>query len=106
MVDIQRLWQETGLPVVVVSRNRPHPAVMKQALLQHIPGGAHRWRLVRRAGAVSEIEGLFCQLAGLSAEDATQLIRITRRHGKLPEPIRTAHLVAAGIVLGSSRGRA
>ncbi len=106
VVDIHRLWRETDLPVTVVSRNRPHREAVRAALLDHIPGGAARWKLVQRAGAVHEIEGLFCQLAGLDEEEAGELIRITRRHAKLPEPIRTAHLVAAGIVRGESRGRA
>ena len=106
VVDIQRLWQETGLPVLVISRTRPNPEAVRSALLEHIPNGEARWRLVQCAGEVHEVEGLFCQTAGLNATEAGALIRLTRRHGKLPEPIRTAHLVAAGVTVGASRGRA
>ncbi len=105
VVDIDRLWRETGLPVLVVSRNEPHPDAVRAALLEHIPNGAARWALVQRAGAIHPMEGLYCQLAGLDAGEAAELIRITRRHGKLPEPIRTAHLIGAGIARGESRGR-
>ena len=106
VVDIVRLHAETGLPAMVVSRTLPDQAAVRQALVRNIRGGAARWRLVERAGEVHAIEGLHCQLAGLTAAEAGALIRLTRRHGKLPEPIRAAHLIAAGIVKGASRGRA
>ena len=106
VVDIQRLHRRTGLPVLVISRTRPNPDAVRAALLQHIPRGEARWRLVERAGEVVEVEGLFCQMAGLDPTEAGALIRLTRRHGKLPAPIRTAHLVAAGVTVGESRGRA
>jgi len=105
VVDIHRLHEQTGLPVLVVSRTRPDPEAVRSALLSHIPGGAARWKLVQRAGEAVEVEGLYVQMAGLSRSEAASLIRLTRRHSKLPEPIRTAHLVAAGITTGESRGR-
>jgi len=106
VVDIQRLHRQTGLPVLVISRTRPNPDAVRAALFDHIPNGEARWRLVQRAGDVQPIEGLFCQMAGLDATEAAAVIRLTRKHGKLPEPIRTAHLVAAGVTVGESRGRA
>ncbi len=106
VVDIRALHEATGLPVLVVSRTEPDREAVRRALLEHIRGGEARWRLVEKAGEVHAVEGLYCQLAGLTVTEAGALIRLTRRHGKLPEPIRTAHLVAAGIVTGESRGRA
>ncbi|MDP7112082.1 MAG: DUF99 family protein, partial [Myxococcota bacterium] len=84
----------------------PDLEAVHDALLDHVRGGAAKWKLVRRAGPVLPIEGLHCQLAGLGRDEAAALIRLTRRHGKLPEPIRTAHLVATGIETGASHGRA
>jgi endonuclease V-like protein UPF0215 family len=34
------------------------------------------------------------------------MLEVTTLHGKLPEPLRIAHLIAGGIVTGKSRGRA
>lgn len=106
VVDIARLHDRTGLPAMVVSRTLPDQDAVRQALIRYIRGGAARWRLVERAGPVHAIEGLYCQLAGITVTEAAALIRLTRRHSKLPEPIRTAHLIATGIVRGESRGRA
>jgi endonuclease V-like protein UPF0215 family len=46
------------------------------------------------------------QRVGLSREQAEALLRATTLHGKLPEPLRLAHLIAGGVTRGTSRGRA
>ncbi len=106
VVDIVRLHRAIELPVMVVSRTLPDQDAVRRALVDNLRGGAARWRMIERAGPVHAVEGLYCQLAGLGPREAAALIRLTRRHGKLPEPIRAAHLIAAGIVRGASRGRA
>jgi hypothetical protein len=106
VVDLPLLSGRIGLPVLVVTRNRPRPQAVREALLQHIPQGAARWRLIEKAGPVARVEGLHCQMVGLTEAEAGSLIRLTRHAGKLPEPIRVAHLIAAGITRGQSRGRA
>jgi endonuclease V-like protein UPF0215 family len=50
--------------------------------------------------------GVFVQRAGLSPEAAADVIRRTARNGRIPEPLRAAHLVAGGAFGGESRGRA
>ena len=37
---------------------------------------------------------------------AKKLIKQTSPHGLIPEPIRVAHLIARGVTLGESMGRA
>jgi uncharacterized protein len=106
VVDIARLHDRTGLPTMVVSRTLPDQDAVREALVNHLRGGADRWRMIQRAGPIHPIEGLYCQLAGLTVTEAAALVRLTRQHSKLPEPIRAAHLIAAGIVRGESRGRA
>jgi hypothetical protein len=46
------------------------------------------------------------QRAGIGLARTEELIRRTARHGALPEPLRTAHLIAGGIATGESRHRA
>lgn len=106
VIDLPRLSAELELPALVVCRTAPDLEAVHDALQNHVPGGAAKWKLVQRAGPVLPIEGLHCQLAGLGRDEAAALIRLTRRNGKLPEPIRTAHLVATGIETGASHGRA
>jgi uncharacterized protein len=35
-----------------------------------------------------------------------KIIRLSSTRGNIPEPLRVAHLIATGIILGESRGKA
>lgn len=106
VVDIHALAALLGMPVVVVARKRPDLAAIRRALLIRVPGGARKWRLIERAGPMEPCAGVFVQRAGISLERTRALIRRFAVHGKLPEPLRTAHLIAGGVVAGESRHRA
>ena len=54
VVDIPRLQRELGLPVLVVSRQRPDLEAVRHALLERVPGGRRKWRLIQRAGPPQE----------------------------------------------------
>ncbi|MGE5233004.1 MAG: DUF99 family protein, partial [Acidobacteriota bacterium] len=43
---------------------------------------------------------------GLTAEEARRVIERLQIHGREPEPLRVAHLVAGALTRGESRGRA
>lgn len=105
VVDIHGLSEMLAQPVMVIVRRRPNLAAIRRALLTRVRGGASKWRLVERAGAVEEIGGLFIQRAGLSADAAAAVLRRHARHGFLPEPLRSAHLIAGGVIRGESSGR-
>ena len=106
VVDIHGLRAELGLPVLVVARRAPRLDLIREALLGRVPGGRRKWALVERAGEMEPAEGLFVQRAGLSLDEARGVVRRFRFYGKLPEPLRVAHLVAGGVGDGESRGRA
>lgn len=105
VVDIERLHAALGLPVVVVARKSPDLGAIRRALLTKVPGGARKWRLIEKAGAMEETNGVFVQRAGISMCAASRLLEALAVHGKLPEPLRVAHMVAAGVTLGESRHR-
>lgn len=106
VVDLQRLVRETGLPVLVVARRPPDFATIRRALLEHVPGGVRKWRLVEAAGEMEPVAGVCIQRAGISLADAERLVARLQLHGKLPEPLRVAHLAAGGVTTGESRHRA
>jgi endonuclease V-like protein UPF0215 family len=106
VVDLRALHDALGIPVLVVGRKRPNLARIRAALLNHVPGGARKWRLIEQAGPMEAVRGLYVQRAGLTLAEARDLLAATTLHGKLPEPLRLAHLIAGGIVTGKSRGRA
>lgn len=105
VVDLAGLHRLTGLPVLVVARKRPDLAAIRDALLTRVPGGARKWALVERAGPMEPCAGIFVQRAGLSLDEAADVTARTALHGRVPEPLRAAHLVAGGAWGGESRGR-
>ena len=107
-VDITGISKETGLPVIVFMRSCPDFGKIKLALL-HLPDPEKRWEIIQRAGKIYKIEqekSVFIQLCGLDKESAFKIIRITSTNSNIPEPLRVAHLIATGVVLGESKGKA
>lgn len=106
VVDIHRLHRELGIPVVAVARRAPNLSAMQRALKKTGRGWERKWGLIEAAGTMEPASGVYIQRAGLSMAQARHLLAVTTMHGKLPEPLRMAHLIAGGITTGVSRGRA
>jgi endonuclease V-like protein UPF0215 family len=105
VIDIGRLHDRLAVPVLVVARRQPRMAAIRRALLR-VAGGDRKWRLIESAGPMEPIGGVFVQRRGLSTGEAEAALRATTSHGKLPEALRVAHLIAGGVTTGASRGRA
>lgn len=105
VVDLGDLHRRTGLPVLVVARRAPDLEAIRSALLHHVPGGARKWRLIEEAGAMEPQAGVHVQRCGLSPAEAEGLVTALQIHGRLPEPLRMAHLIAGGVATGESRHR-
>ena len=97
VVDIHGLARHLGIPVLVVSRHKPDLDAVREALLGSVPGGKRKWQLVERAGLPERVEGLWIQCAGCTCGVAALLIKRLAVNGHMPEPLRTAHLIAGGI---------
>jgi endonuclease V-like protein UPF0215 family len=97
VVDIQDLNRRLGIPVLVVSRREPDLATVRDALLGSVPGGKRKWRLVERAGVPLQVGDLWIQCAGCTCDVAALLIKRLAVNSRVPEPLRTAHLIAGGI---------
>jgi uncharacterized protein len=105
VVDLHGLYQASGIPVLVVSRRAPNLAAVKQALLTRVPGGCRKWTLVERAGPPELAAGLYIQRCGLTLAEAEATLRRFALHSTVPEPLRSAHIIAGGIAGGKSRQR-
>ncbi len=106
VVDIQRLNRLLELPVLVVMRRRPEFQAIKKALLDKVAGGARKWRLIEAAGEAEPLDSLFVQRAGIGLQEAAAAIKGLALSGQLPEPLRTAHLIAGGMSPLRTRQRA
>jgi endonuclease V-like protein UPF0215 family len=105
VIDIYRLHDHLGLPVVVFSRNKPDLAKIKSALLEKVPGGRKKWQLIEKAGPMEKIANVYVQRVGIDKKRTAALISRFAIHSNIPEPLRAAHLIAGGVEVGESKHR-
>ncbi|MBA3531670.1 MAG: DUF99 family protein [Ardenticatenales bacterium] len=105
VVDVHELHRRLALPVLVVARRQPDFDAIRRALLTNVPGGARKWALIERLGPMEPVAEVYVQRVGLTLPEAETVIRRLAIHGRIPEPLRTAHLIAGGIAMGQSGGR-
>ena len=105
VVDIHALHEAVAKPVLVVARKRPNLAKIKKALLESVAGGKRKWQLIEKAGPMENIAGVYIQRAGIGPAAARRVIEYFAINSAIPEPLRTAHLIAAGLAGGWSRQR-
>jgi len=108
VIDINQLSKKTKLPIIVVIRRIPNLHKIKKALKKI--KATYKVKLLKKAGKIYPVKikkkHVYIQVAGINLELATQVVKLTAIHSLIPEPIRVAHLIASGIILGESRGRA
>ncbi len=105
VIDLPALHATLRIPVITVTRHQPDLAAIEDALRRRVSGGARKWRLIERAGNMEPLAGVWVQRAGIAAAEAERVIRRFARHGKVPEPLRAAHLIAGALTTGQSTGR-
>jgi len=102
VVDIKELYNKTGLPVIVLTRNLPKMEEIRQAL-ENLPEKEKRWKAILNAGEIFEVqtregeEPIYMQIAGIEREDAEKIVKITSTRSNIPEPLRVAHIIASGL---------
>lgn len=110
IVDIQKVFQKTGLPVIVVQRKFPDFKGIKAALEKNFEDAKERWELIKKAGKIHKLKPnkkyLYVQFTGIKISDVKEILKICCTRSDLPESIRVSHLLASAIVEGESRGRA
>ena len=108
-VDIKEIYEKTKLSVIVVNRKKPDLEKFV-ASLEKLPDSEKRIRCVRNAGPFYWVnirnKRICFQCYGIAKEDATKVIKETSTMSLIPEPLRVAHLIATGFILGESVGRA
>ena len=111
VLDAKEVFRQTGLPVIVISRELPNMADIRKAL-KHLPGWRDRWKILRGLGKIYPVRTkshetpIYMQLVGIKRADAENVVKISSTRSLVPEPLRVAHLIATAIVRGESYGRA
>jgi len=108
-VDIKEIYEKTKLPVIVVNRKKPNFEKFIETL-KALPNAEKRLEAVKNAGPVYWVsvknKRICFQCYGIKKEDAEEIIKTSSTMSLIPEPLRVAHLIANGFVLGESVGRA
>ncbi len=105
IVDAEMIHRELSRPVLVVARKMPDYQAIRNALLKKVPRGKAKWKIISGLGPMEPCCKCFIQRIGLGFEEAEKIINFFCINSNIPEPIRTAHLIAGALGKGSSRGR-
>ena len=108
LVNVRQIFESTGLPVIVIMRKIPNFEHIKKAL-KRFDDWEDRWANVLEAGEVYKVdnpEPIYMQIYGIEREDAEDIVKLSTTRSAIPEPVRVAHIIAAGIVTGESKGSA
>jgi endonuclease V-like protein UPF0215 family len=101
IVDMKKLFAETRLPVIAVTRDEPDFDDIHKAL-KNLPRSEERWKAIQNAGKITKVytrgrkEKVYIGIAGIQEEDAEKVVRLTSTRSSIPEPLRVAHLIASG----------
>lgn len=111
IVDIKKLYNKTGLPIIVINRKHPDLDSVQEALENNFKDFKKRWSMILNAGKIKfcNLENgkkVYYQNTGMEGEEAEEVIRLSSTHSDIPEPLRVAHLIATAIIKGESSGRA
>ncbi len=104
VIDIEKLYKKTKIPVIVIMRNYPKFERIVAALKKI--GMEKKIKLLERAGKIHRVGKIHVQFIGTTLEKVKKILKISCTHSHVPEPIRIAHLIAGGIKTGESKRRA
>jgi len=102
IVDVDELARRTGLPVIcltyretsgiedAIARHFPNRAEKKLAAYRRLGG---RKRMTLRSGRT-----VFARISGMSDREALSIVDMFTLQGSIPEPVRTARLLARALV--------
>ena len=100
LVDIRKLYINTGLPIITITQDKPDLDAMHDAL-KHLSDTELRWQIVLNAGIIHEVTNkgvkLYIGIVGITLKDSLSVLDATSTRSSLPEPLRVAHLIASGI---------
>src|SRR5439155_1663058 len=100
VIDVDVLREAVGLPIVTVTRRKPNLVAIETALRRRFDDWDERLELIRRhpVEAIRTRAGtVWVTYVGTKRADVQEALSLTTVRGVLPEPLRVAHLIAAGI---------
>lgn len=93
IVDIEKVVEETGKPVVAVTSNEPRKEDFRDTM-QRTGNFDEKFEDFDDARELELKDGkVYIQFSGIGFEQAAEIVRKSTIHGLAPEPIRVAHMI-------------
>ncbi len=98
-IDIKKLYEKTGLPVLSVVDRKPNFEKIRSAI-KNVTNWEERYKVITNSGLIREIqsvedeEPVFIQSIGFNDEEIAAFLKKITIVGRIPEPIRVARLIA------------
>jgi len=106
IIDPVAVNESLGVPVVVVTTERPDNEAVLSALKKHFEDWRLRYGVFERLASVSPIyetklnpreNPVFLEVVGMEFERALEILRRVTVRGRVPEPLRIANRVAKAV---------
>jgi endonuclease V-like protein UPF0215 family len=106
IIDPVAVNESLGVPVVVVTTERPDNEAVLSALKKHFEDWRLRYGVFERLASVSPIyeaklnpreNPIFLEVVGMEFERALEILRRVTVRGRVPEPLRIANRVAKAV---------
>ena len=105
LIDLPQLAERLDRPCVAVMRKHPNLDKVR-AVLERFDDAPYRLRLLERAGPIHEEGGFVFQVIGEQPAVVARALAAVTDQGRVPEPLRLAHLIGAAVKMGQSGRRA
>lgn len=102
-IDPFKIQDDANLPSIIVTTEKPNNKDVQTALQHHFPDWEIRWNVYNRLTNFQPIQAnpkenpIFMETVGLSAVVGKRILTRLTRIGRMPEPIRTARMIARGL---------
>lgn len=103
IIDPQKIFDGTGVPVIVCSGKKPDNVKMLRALKNHFDDWRVRWEIVSALGPVHSVETylgeppIYFEVVGGSPKWAKVVLCKSATISRIPEPVRVAGIIARGL---------
>ena len=99
LVNLVQVYDRLRIPIIVANRKEPREDAVEDALLNHFPDWKERLKIIDDVGKPEKLttsngETIYGHVIGISKEEAINKLEKLTVFGKLPEPLRIAHILA------------
>ncbi len=95
IVDAEKVYEESGVPVITVMRKKPRYEKMYEAMKE--AGKEEEIKTIKNFPEPRKVENIHVQAFGLEFEDAEKIVKNYIENSNIPEPLRIADLIAEGV---------